>query len=259
MSALVTLTSDFGARDPYVAAMKGVLFATCRSVQVVDLSHDIAPQDVLEAALFLVGAAPYFPEGAIHCVVVDPGVGTDRLPIVAAAGGHLFVCPDNGLLTMVAQRHGGVKAHAIANPLCSRDSVSATFHGRDVFAPAAARLAGGMPLDEVGPPVDPIVLLDIAEAAREPDGSIRGEVIHIDRFGNCITNIHRSMLVDCHAWGVYAGGRRLAGIQRVYNDAGKGEALALFGSSEYLEIAVNQGSAAATLGVSRGDPVVLRH
>ncbi|MBN2312270.1 MAG: SAM-dependent chlorinase/fluorinase [Candidatus Hydrogenedentes bacterium] len=257
MPPLVTLTTDFGARDPYVAAMKGVMFKICPGIQIVDLSHDIAPQDVLQGALFLAGAAAYFPEGTIHCAVVDPGVGTDRLALAASAGGQVFVCPDNGLLTLFLRNHALTEARAITNPAFMLDTISPTFHGRDVFAPAAASLARGTPLEAAGERVDDVQRLEIPEAATEGSGDVSGAVIHIDRFGNCITNIHRTLVGEPAGTTVCIGHHRLPGIHQTYGDVAPGAPLALFGSSEYLEIAVNQRDAAAELGIAAGDKIRL--
>jgi S-adenosylmethionine hydrolase len=255
MPPLLTLTTDFGVRDPYVAAIKGVIFERCPGVTVVDLTHDIAPQSVLEGALFLAGAVPYFPKGTVHCAVVDPGVGTNRLAMAVSAGGHVFVCPDNGLLTIFLSSHTLDEAYTIDNPAYMRDAVSPTFHGRDIFAPAAAALARDVPLNALGRPVKELVQLDIPKATVTSDGCLVGEVIHIDRFGNCITNIHRSRLATKTATEVGVREHRFPGIAHTYRDVPPGAALALFGSSDHLEVAVNQSNAAKELGITPGDDV----
>jgi len=255
MPPLLTLTTDFGARDPYVAAMKGVILGRCPGAQIIDLTHDIAPHNVLEAALFLAGAIPYFPEGTVHCVVVDPGVGTGRLALAVSVDGHVFVCPDNGVLTLFLRSHTLDEARSIADPAFMRDAVSPTFHGRDIFAPAAAALVSGVPLSALGREVKDLMQLDIPKVTVTDDGRLVGEVIHIDRFGNCITNIHRGRLGASAVNEVGVGAHNLPGIARTYGDVLPGTALALFGSSDHLEIAVNQSSAAKELGVSVGDRV----
>ena len=255
----VTLTTDFGWRDPYVAAMKGVLLRGCPDVRIIDLSHEIAARDVMEGALFLAAALPCFPAGTVHLAVIDPGVGTARRPIAAAAAGQTVVCPDNGLLTLFARAHPLDEAREIVAPRpphATLVEVSATFHGRDVFAPAAARLACGEALSALGPALDApeIVALDVPRPRR--DGvAIRGEVIHVDRFGNAISNIDRATLGETAVTEVRAGGRALGGLRRTYGDANEGEPLALFGSGGWLEIAVNGGSASAQLGLGRGDVI----
>lgn len=257
MPSLVTLTTDFGARDPYVASVKGVLFRACLGIQVIDLSHDITAHDVLEGALFLAGAAPYFPRGTIHVAVIDPGVGTGRLPIVAAAGGYHFVCPDNGLLTLFLREHPLEEARIISNPDFMLEKVSATLHGRDVFAPAAARLAQGVPLQEAGERLERLVTLDVPQPRREGAKCIRGQVIHIDRFGNAITNIPRTFVGKANPREVQARGHVLHGVKRTYADVGLDDPLALYGSADYLEIAINGGNASVAWGLQRGEEVAL--
>lgn len=257
MSRLVTLTTDFGARDPYVASVKGVLFRACPGIQVIDLSHDISAHDVLEGALFLAGAAPYFPRATIHMAVIDPGVGTGRLPIVASAGGYQFVCPDNGLLTMFLREHPLEEARVISNPDFMLEKVSATFHGRDVFAPAAARLAQGVALREAGERLERLVTLEVPEPSREASDCIRGQIIHVDRFGNAITNISRSFVGKNNPREVHAGHNVLEGVHRTYADVPLDDPLALFGSADYLEIAINGGNASIAFGIERGDEVTL--
>jgi S-adenosyl-L-methionine hydrolase (adenosine-forming) len=251
---LVTVTTDFGTRDPYAAAIKGIIYQSCAGVQVVDLTHDIAHGDILEGALFLAGAAPCFPHGTIHCVVVDPGVGTGRVPIVVSAGGQAFVCPDNGLLTLVLRDHALAEARAITNPRFMRDHISATFHGRDVFAPTAGLLARGLPLHAVGEPVDRLMMLDIPSPTKAAD-RIHGEVIHIDRFGNAITNIPRAMVGEAGIVATRVGKHAIDGLQRTYGDVPDGQPLVLFGSTQHIEIAVNAGDAATALGLARNSTV----
>ncbi|MCC6490866.1 MAG: SAM-dependent chlorinase/fluorinase, partial [Candidatus Hydrogenedentes bacterium] len=192
MAPLITLTTDFGTRDAYAAAMKGVILSACPDARVIDLSHDIAPQDVFEGAMFVAEAVPCFPANSIHCVVVDPGVGTARLPIIVSAGEHTFVCPDNGLLTLFTRQHAIREARMIANPEFMRASISATFHGRDIFAPAAAALARGVPMQDAGERLTTLTMLEIPGVHTTADGIVAGVVMHVDRFGNAITNIHRS-------------------------------------------------------------------
>ncbi|MFA6245082.1 MAG: SAM-dependent chlorinase/fluorinase, partial [Candidatus Hydrogenedentales bacterium] len=191
---VVTLLTDFGTKDAYVAAMKGVILTRCPEVTIVDLSHEITPQDIFEGALFLAEAAHYFAPGTIHCVVVDPGVGTSRLPIAASAGGQLFVAPDNGILSLFVRKHPLGEVRMITNKRFMLDRISATFHGRDIFAPAAAALASGVPVEEAGDRTTTMTMLDIPWAKRDEDNRVVGIVMHIDRFGNAITNIRREDL-----------------------------------------------------------------
>ena len=262
MAPLVTLTTDFGTRDPYVAAMKGVIHSRCESVSVVDLSHEIAPHNILEAALFIATCADRFPAGTIHTVVVDPGVGTERHPVVVSSGGYRFVCPDNGLLTLFLQKHPIEEVRIIAGPESVSRRVSGTFHGRDIFAPTAAMLACGIGMESIGPGLSELARLSIPRASREPSGIIVGEIIHIDRFGNLITNIHRTLCGGSENTGrglaqITAGGFTLDRISDCYGDVPAGDVQALWGGSDYLEIAVNLGNAHETLGLSIADPVTI--
>lgn len=255
---LVTLTTDFGTRDPYVAAMKGVVYRVNRSVHIADLTHEIAPHDVFEAALFLSRAIPHYPEGTVHIAVVDPGVGTDRHPIALSACGQFLVCPDNGLPTFLLREHPLQEARIITNPAyLAGSAISTTFHGRDIFAPAAAHLASGVPLHELGVELDTIVTLDIPTVTVERGKKIIGKIIHVDRFGNLITNIRERLLEGAAPGMVWAGRHRLTGLKRAYAEVSPGTPLALFGSSGYLELAVNGGSAHAALRLDRGDEVAL--
>ena len=254
VTGIVTLTTDFGARDSYVAQLKGVLLACCEPLRVLDLTHEIAPHDIVEGALFLAGAIPAFPPGTVHLVVVDPGVGTARRAMAVEVAGQFVVCPDNGLLTLLARSHPIAAAHELTNPDLRREPASATFQGRDVFAPAAGHLACGGALADLGPPATDLVQL----AAPEPvagEGAVRGEVMHIDHFGNAITNIPASMLPDApRGVRVQVAGHDLA-LLLTYADTGVGEPLALVGSNGYVEVAVREGSAADALGLGRGDAV----
>ncbi len=251
---MITLTTDFGTRDPYVAAMKGVIYSINPSLRVVDLSHEIPPQDVFECALFLAGALPHFPKGTIHVVVVDPGVGTNRRPIAVSDGEQCIVCPDNGLATLYLREHPLQHAHIISNPKLRQSTVSATFHGRDIFAPAGAYLATGTPQSELGDELDVITTLDIPQPTHDARG-IYGAVIHVDGFGNLITNIHFSMVEDGVPALVRAGHHRLHTIHLTYSEVPSGSPLALFDSSGYLEIAINCGNAHAALRLDRGDAI----
>lgn len=253
----VTVTTDFGTRDPYVAAMKGVLLSACPAVQLIDLTHEISPQSILEGSLFLASTVSYFPTSTIHVAVVDPGVGTERRPLAVSIAGQVVVCPDNGLLTLLQREHPVDAAHVIEEPRFRRSTPSATFHGRDLFAPAAARLACGAAIEEVGPPAGPLVSLPIPEPALFSD-EVRGEVIHVDHFGNLMTNIHRRLVGERSITGVDIGDLSLPTLLRTYGDAEPGAPIVLIGSAGYLEIAVREGNAAKVLGQNRGDVVTVR-
>ena len=253
--AVITLTTDFGTRDTYVAEMKGVILSITRDVHLVDITHEIAPQDVLEGALTLQAASPRFPASTIHVAVVDPGVGTARRALAVAAADQLFVGPDNGLFTpFLGDRRW--RAFELVAPEFRERAVSHTFHGRDIFAPAAAHLARGIEPARLGPPVTDPVRLDWPEP-RVSEGRVAGAVLHVDRFGNLVTSI-RADAIGPLGPGVAV---RVAGksvpLVRTYGDLRPGNPGALFGSTDRLEIAVNAGSAARALRAGRGTPVVV--
>jgi S-adenosylmethionine hydrolase len=252
---IVTLTTDFGSRDPYAAAMKGAIFSVDRTLTVVDLTHEIPPQGIYEGSLFLAGALTYFPKGTVHVAVVDPGVGTERHPIALRAGGHVLLCPDNGLATFFLRDRLLDEARVISNPAYIAERVSPTFHGRDIFAPAAAHLASGANFADIGDEIDTVTMLDLLSPTGDEFKGIEGEIIHIDRFGNCVTNIYTATLKGATPVSVRVGRSRRLRICRTYGDAPFGEPLALFGSSGLLEIAVNGGNAAAALSLNAGSPV----
>lgn len=247
MRPLVTLLTDFGTADGYVAEMKGVILAAVPDATLVDASHDVAPHDVECGRLALARYWRRFPPGTVHLAVVDPGVGSDRAALAVESDGRYLVGPDNGLLSPALLVAG---ARVVALPVPSR--AAPTFHGRDVFAPAAAALAGGTALDALGHPVHAPQVRRTPEARRLADGSIAGEVIAVDRFGNAITN-----LLSRSGGDLTVAGRTLA-VRRVYADVAPGAPLALVGSNGLLEIAVRDGNAAQQLGIRRGEPVVLR-
>lgn len=257
-SGIITLTTDFGLADPFVGIMKGVLLARCPRAILVDLTHGIAPGDVLGAALAVHAALPHFPPGTLHLAVVDPGVGTDRRVLCARDGDTLLLAPDNGLIPAALDPFGGgqrdrraffeVRTASLALP-----AASATFHGRDVFAPVAAALAGGEEPSALGPAVDDPAVLAFARPVSR-DSAVLGEVIHVDRFGNLLTNIGGDALPA--SWGVVVAGRDVPSA-RTYGEALPGSLLALTGSLGLVEIAVRDGSAAAALGASRGTAVRL--
>lgn len=247
MMPVITLLTDFGTADGYVAEMKGVLATRAPGVQLVDASHAIPPQDVELARLTLARYWRRFPPGTIHLVVVDPGVGSDRRAIAVRCDDRLLVGPDNGVLSP-ALLLPGVEAVELPVPAGS----SATFHGRDVFAPAAARLALGEPLELLGARAVDCVLRRTPEAVRLDDGTVQGEVIAVDRFGNLITN-----LVTGRQATVEIGAHRLP-LRRSYTDADADGLVALAGSSGLIEIALRDGDAARLLGLGRGARVLLR-
>lgn len=237
--------------------MKGAILRIAPDARILDLSHGIAPQNILEGALFLAAAVPGFPGGTIHVAVVDPGVGTARRPIIARCDGQFFVGPDNGLLTLLERTHPVEEAVVIENSAFMAANLSATFHGRDIFAPAAAHLALGTALADFGPQASDRVRISVPEATLDAEGQLHGEIIHVDRFGNCITNICREMVPGEAHYRVQVAAATLPGILRTYGDVPPGTLLALFGSSGHLEIAMAMDSAARTLQLDPGTPVTL--
>ena len=259
---IITLTTDFGISDAYVGVMKGVILGINPNVQIVDITHAIPPQDIREAAFLIHSAYHYFPEGTIHTIVVDPGVGSERRAIVYQTDLAFFVCPDNGILTYLLQEIGheavlSGNVVAIQNRDYFLPEVSNTFHGRDIFAPVAAHLSLGVPLADIGPPVRDLVRLSIPTPHVSKD-EIIGQIVKIDNFGNAITNISESVLVGGAAlYEITVGRARLTRINRAYAESEVGEPLAIIGSFGMLEIAVNGGSAERHLGLKRGDAVVV--
>jgi S-adenosylmethionine hydrolase len=253
---LVTLLTDFGAGSGYPAQMKGVILARAPDAAIVDLSHEVPRYDALAGALLLEACVPHFPERAVHCAVVDPGVGTARRPLcVVDREGRRLVGPDNGLFTPFLGE--GARAFLLSSPEHAPPPRSATFHGRDLFAPVAAWLAAGGDAERLGPRVDHPVRLPWPSARRE-DRAIHGEVLLADPFGNLVTSLRAEDVR--HGFGVRAveiAGRR-ARFVRTFGDGAKGERLAMIGSSGRVEIAVRVGSAQAALGAARGAPVVVR-
>ena len=261
VSSIVTLLSDFGTRDHYVAAMKGAILTRLPEAVLVDVSHDVPPRDIAVAAYLLAGCRRDFPPGTVHLAVVDPGVGSERLPMALAAADQFFVGPDNGIFTHVLRETESWRARRIAAADLFRVPVSATFHGRDIFAPAAAALASGMPIEKVGPPIGKPVELDLPEviiAERE----VRGAVIYVDRFGNLITNIRARHLdaaeLKPEMMAATIAGEAVEGFADFYAAGPPDRPFFLFGSGGYLELAVRGGSAADTLHAERGDRITIR-
>lgn len=244
-SGIITLTTDFGLRDPYVAAMKGVILSIYPGAVLVDVTHDIAPGSIREAADALLQAVPCFPPGTVHVGVVDPGVGTDRRAIAAGSGGRFLVGPDNGMLWPLIRQDAESRVVHLADDCFFRRPVSNTFHGRDVFAPVAAHLAAGSELEEMGDVIERPVRFDVNRPRLE-DHALLGEVTRVDRFGNLVTNISRDDLaafLHVREPRFQVGDLEVKGLQTCYGDVSPGETLALIGSSGYLELSVSGGSA----------------
>ena len=277
MTPVISLLTDFGVRSGYVGMMRGVIHSLCPDARVIDLTHAVAPQAIREGAFLLQNAAPYFPPGAIHVAVVDPGVGTDRRPVcLELPGGGHFVGPDNGIFTAVMAAHPDAQARFIANPAFSvrrlGKEISRTFHGRDVFAPTAALLACGASFAAIGPVVAAATLVRLPdfwpawEVVDPGQNRLRGEVVHIDSFGNLITNIRRDRFADAAveqlaAVQVTTPFHACTGLHATYGDQPPGSLIALFGSFDTLEIArVNDRADRAAQGqtVPLGLPVEVR-
>ncbi|MSQ21750.1 MAG: S-adenosyl-l-methionine hydroxide adenosyltransferase [Dehalococcoidia bacterium] len=267
---VITLLTDFGLADAYVGAMKGVILGVNPGATLIDLTHDVSPQDVLQGAFLLSTAWRYFPAGTIHVAVVDPGVGTERRALLLEAHGHLFLAPDNGLLSFIlppedadaplyqpyrASLPQGYRAYALTSSRYWRHPVSATFHGRDIFAPMAGHLSLGVAPKDVGDPVDSLIRLVIPVPSWR-DGQLVGYVLHIDRFGNVVTTVPEAALVGHDDVVVEIAGATVRGLVHTYAEA-NGLA-ALIGSHGYLEFALTNGNAAKLLGVKVGDEVKVK-
>jgi hypothetical protein len=257
---LITLLSDFGVRDEYVACLKGVILGLNPQARLVDLSHEVPPHDIATGAFILAAAAPYFPAGTIHLAVVDPGVGTGRRALAARTRGQFFVGPDNGLFHLMFAGQAELDLVSLENPAFFLPQVSATFHGRDLFAPVAAHLSLGADLAQLGPAFRDPVRLPWPEPAVSA-AVLRGEIIHVDRFGNLVTNVAAGVF---RAWfrgrevELRVGPLTLTRLQHTYGEAAAGEMLALIGSHGYLEIACAGDSAAARLQAEPGLPLEIR-
>jgi len=255
---MITLTTDFGLKDGNVGVMKGVIASINPQVEIVDLSHLIAAQNVFEGALVMGRSVNYFPENTIHIGVVDPGVGTQRRPIAARLGRQWFVGPDNGLCTLMwhhARQQGLPLAfYHLDRPEFWLPEISNVFHGRDIFSPVGAHLSLGVPFEKLGTRIEDPTLLDFPTPNRTQHGWL-GEVIHVDHFGNLATNIMREQLKELGPVSVYCCGQDTGRLVRTFGDRQPGELVALVGSSGNLIISVVNGSAASLLDAQRGDPV----
>jgi S-adenosylmethionine hydrolase len=275
---MIALLTDFGLHDPYAGIMKGVILGISPHTPLVDLTHEVERHNIRQGAALLAQAAPYFPPGTVFLAVVDPGVGGTRRPVAVEAGGYRFVGPDNGLLGEAVRALGGGRAVELTEPAFRLPLVSPVFHGRDIFAPAAAWLTLGTPLDALGPPVEDWVFLPPPLYVQDGAG-VRGEILHVDHFGNLATSIGPMTWCDTHtvelalpaqdaeimhwsASGIQVSLPRrpvtLRGLHRTYSEASPGALLALVNSAGYLEVSCNQASAAAITGAQTGDLVELR-
>jgi S-adenosylmethionine hydrolase len=257
---IITLTTDFGTDSPYVAAMKGVILTINPAATLVDLTHAVPPQDIRQGALALLDTTPWFPPETLHVAVVDPGVGTERRIVWARIGGQQYLAPDNGLLGLLARRRPPTRIISLAETAYWRESVSATFHGRDIMAPVAARLSLGLDPERLGPPQAELVHLDWPEASVVP-GKVQGAVISVDSFGNLMTNITAEMLTDAprgEEVRILCGEHETCGIFRTYADQPEMTLIALVGSGGRLELAIVGDSANAMLGEGVGAEVTVQ-
>lgn len=258
--SVVTLTTDFGHGDYASGILHGVIWSIAPEAKVVDLTHDVPRQNIMAGALVLDRSLPYFPAGTIHVVVVDPGVGTSRRPLAVKLGNQFFVGPDNGLVSIASRR---VKANGnpveffhLNRPQFWLKEVNSIFHGRDVFAPAAAYLARGISPDQMGTRIDP-VQLTIPEPEKTEDGFL-AQIIHVDHFGNLSTNLPGEMIVEGTRATILAGTARIDGVSKTFGDRHPGELVALIDSAGFLSIGVVNGSAQQMLGLGIGDQITVK-
>ena len=277
---VITLLTDFGEMDAFVGIMKGVILDIAPHTQLVDLSHLITPQDIKQAAYVLMTTTPFFPKGTVHLIVVDPGVGSARRPIAVETPSAYFVAPDNGVLSYVLAQEENYRVVELASPLYRLPDPSSTFHGRDIFSPAAAHLAAGVPISELGPVVEKPVFLD-PPRLRIGTNEIEAEVLNVDHFGNLRTSIlilnweddstinirplfkQKSEIVPGIRFSaakaqIVVGNLTISGISTTFSEVEVGQPLAYVGSEGGLEIAINQGDAALKFGIKSGDSVTLR-
>jgi S-adenosyl-L-methionine hydrolase (adenosine-forming) len=260
---IITLTTDFGESDHYIACMKGVILQHAPDAQIVDVTHVIQPHDVVHGAFVLRQVFDHFPDGTIHIAVVDPGVGTARRLIAVRYESQVILAPDNGLVSLVHRDFPMEELREITNTRLFSPEISATFHGRDILAPVAGHLAAGMSLDHVGPHINRLEILNLERPAPLPNGGLEGQVLYVDHFGNLISNIS---VADLEAIGARTSGRfnvhvgplRIGPLRNTYGDVSPGEIVAIVGSTGMLEVAINQGHAAAQLRAAPGTIIVVR-
>ncbi len=258
--AIITLMTDFGQESFYPAAMKGVIYRICPDARIVDITHAVPEHDLVAGSYALYATYRSFPPGAIHVGVVDPGVGGERTVLAVELHGYIFLVPDNGLMSFLLKSVTPERIFAVENGELCAPNISPTFHGRDIFAHVAAHLAGGVPVEEVGPERSSLVRLDISSAERT-DGGLRGEILSVDRFGNLVTNVRSDMLPESEEERkkvtIKLCGQTIHGIWRTYADVELGELVAYVGSTDLVEIGRNRGSARDVLGAGTGHHVKL--
>ena len=254
---VITLTTDFGLSDHYVGAMKGVILGICPEAQFVDISHQVKPFAVADAAYLIAQSHPCFSKGTVHIVVVDPGVGTSRRPILVENYGQFFIGPDNGVFGMLYDE--GEKVRAITAERYFRRPVSKTFHGRDIFAPIAGQVANGIVTRQLGDPITDYVRPEFLIAEQTPDGGMRGCVLHVDHFGNIVTNIpSRRLVVNSPNFALQIGDAVITKYVETYAEANSGEVFALTGSAGYLEVSMNKSAAVEVVKCAALDRVTLK-
>ena len=257
---IITLLTDFGLRDTFIGVMKGVIWSIAPNTQIADLTHEIPPQRVVDGALAIAGAAPYFPAGTIHVCVVDPGVGTARRPMLAAIGDQYFIGPDNGLFSLLIKKAEDLTTPPIYIALNKTHywlpQVSNSFHGRDIFAPVAAHLASGVRLEELGDPFEKPMLINIPVPQRTTTGWL-GQVMQVDHFGNLVTNFTREQLNPPLRVNISVKNTTLNEVVATFGSKPSGELIAMFDSSGHLAISVVNGSAADRLGAAADEPVTI--
>jgi S-adenosylmethionine hydrolase len=256
-NSIITLLTDFGTEDHYVAAMKGVILSISPHCRLIDITHQVTPHDSREGAYILANAYSYFPKGTIHLAVVDPGVGGARKPLLIVTPNYSFVGPDNGLFTMVTRKESVEQIIALDKQKYHLPKVSTTFHGRDIFAPVAAHLSLGVKPSALGHKIDSVSPLGFEEPFIRHE-KLLGEILHVDTFGNLVSNIDEGRLSQFtrgRSFVIRAGRKTIRGLQKGYWEGKKGEPIALFGSGGFLEISVREGNAQKALKVRRGDPV----
>lgn len=260
---IITLTTDFGSKDGYAGIMKGVILGICPQAVIIDITHRIDPQGLIQAGFSIRSSYPYFPQGSVHVVVVDPGVGTGRSVLAFESGGHRFVGPDNGVLSLIKEDRDIDWLVTVDNPGFFVHPVSDTFHGRDIFAPVAAHLSNGVSPNKLGSPMDPddMVKLDYQSPRMAGNQALLGTIIDIDRFGNLISDIHWERIQEL-PWlhpretiTITVGNQEIQGLAKTYQDRRGGDFVAYIGSRQFLEIAVNRGNASERLHIGQGDSI----
>jgi S-adenosylmethionine hydrolase len=254
LKTAIGLLTDFGASDPFVGEMKAVIFSICPDAEIIDITHEVEHFNIRMGAFLLASSAPHFPPGTVHVAVVDPGVGSDRRPITVQTSRALYVGPDNGLLIPAATREGIQHVFELTNRSLMRDAISSTFHGRDIFAPVAAHLAAGIPPSQVGPEITSFTELSFGEGKFDEHG-VTCEILHVDKFGNVVTNISRSDAERLHSrLNISVRGRKFsARLVKSYSEIGEKELGFLIGSHGFLELACRQNSAAKRVKARPGD------